>query len=172
MSFVAIALGANMGDRLYNINLAMYYLKKYLFINEIMLSSIYESRALLIPGSPAEWNLNYYNMVIAGECNANPYRVLELLKTVEQELGRFESSKYAPRPIDLDLLFYDNLIIDEQNLCIPHKEMLKRDFVMIPLSEIMPNLNLKFYTENDLTIKELLKCTTVKSVIKQIEIKI
>ncbi len=62
--------------------------------------------------------------------------MLEHLKIIEKKLGRIQRPKWGPREVDLDLLFYNNLIFSNESVTIPHKEVIYRDFVLVPLSEI------------------------------------
>jgi 2-amino-4-hydroxy-6-hydroxymethyldihydropteridine diphosphokinase len=71
-----------------------------------------------------------------------PREVLESLKAVEAELGRRHTQRWGPREIDLDLLLYGDEMLEEEGLTVPHPEMTKRSFVLLPLLEIAPDLDL------------------------------
>ena len=82
----------------------------------------------------------FLNGVILCKTDKGPHEVLALTQQIERDLGRknkSHSSKYSDRPIDIDILLYDDLVIDEPDLKIPHPLMHERDFVMIPLKEII-----------------------------------
>lgn len=84
----------------------------------------------------------FLNMVLLYETNLSPFELLVLTQNLETKLGRSSKSttNYADRLIDIDILLYDDHIIDTPNLKIPHPLMLKRDFVLLPLCEIAPQL--------------------------------
>ena len=83
---------------------------------------------------------NFLNGVLKIETTLPPESLLNLLKTIERKLGRKKTVKNGPRPIDLDILLYDQLKYQTAQLTIPHPRMLERDFVMNPLKEINPEL--------------------------------
>jgi len=79
-------------------------------------------------------------MAIEVETKLNPGALLRILKDVEKEVGRKESTKWGPRIIDLDILLTDNIVLNKDNLKIPHPLMHKREFVLRPLCEIAPDI--------------------------------
>lgn len=100
-----------------------------------MVSSIYESKPY--------GNLNqenFFNAVFKIKTYYQPAELFEFLKKVEEIVGRKKTVIWGPREIDLDILFYNNLIFNDERLIIPHKDILSRDFVLIPLCEIAPDL--------------------------------
>ena len=99
------------------------------------LSSIYETE----PVGYKEQAL-FLNAVCRITTNLNPWELLHLAKTIESEMGRTPSFPNSPRPIDIDILFYDNQVIKTQNLTIPHPRLAERAFVLAPLAEITPDL--------------------------------
>ncbi|MFH1505048.1 MAG: 2-amino-4-hydroxy-6-hydroxymethyldihydropteridine diphosphokinase [Candidatus Omnitrophota bacterium] len=132
MSVVFIGIGSNLGDRLENINKALDYLKENKNISLEKISSFIETEPVNAPGP------KYLNGAIKITTNLPPKNLLVVLQNIEKELGRSRPYKNAPRTIDLDILLYDNEIIDEPELEIPHPKMLGREFVMKPLLEIHP----------------------------------
>jgi len=66
--------------------------------------------------------------------------LFKFLKSVEQQVGRKVTTKWGPREIDLDILFFNNMIFSDDEITVPHKDLLNRDFVLVPLSEIAPDL--------------------------------
>lgn len=140
MTQIILGLGSNLGYRQENLAQAIKLIGSLL--DNIIQSSIVESLPLLPDKSPAEWNIHYLNMVITGDLkdsNISPAEFLRRIKQFEVELGRQPSERWAPRVIDIDILAWGNEIVDLPDLKIPHAEMLKRDFVMKPLKEILPN---------------------------------
>lgn len=96
-------------------------------------SSMYETKPWGLEEQP-----NFINMAIEVETVLSPNELLGMLKKVEEELGRQETVRWGPRIIDLDILFYDDAIIDMHYLRIPHPLLHKRDFVLLPMLEIAP----------------------------------
>lgn len=82
---------------------------------------------------------DFLNAVIEADTNHQPHALLQTLKELEIELGRQENVRWGPRCIDLDILLYDDLILESAELSIPHKDMYNRDFVMIPLRQLLNN---------------------------------
>lgn len=137
MSSVAIGLGTNLGDREGNMRTALENLGAVIQIEKI--SSLIETPALLKQGAPEEWNKPFLNAVCIGSTQFSPEELLNALQHIEQQMGRHKEGVWSPRIIDLDILLYENEVISELNLVIPHPEMLKRDFVMRPLCEVAPD---------------------------------
>jgi len=134
---IVLGLGSNQGDREVFLQSAIAKLKNIL--TNVKVSNIYDSPALLPENAPPEWNINFLNMAIAGECKLSPKELLNKVKELELGLGRKYRGHWSPREIDIDILAYNNLIINEENLQIPHKFLLERDFAIIPFSEIYPD---------------------------------
>lgn len=139
MAQVYIALGSNLGNRLRNLRLAMDALKHLL--KNVRTSVVLETKALLLPGSPKEWNLAYYNMIVSGQTDLSPVALLEQLQAIEIQLGRVKNHpQWGPRTIDLDILLYDDLILDIETLKIPHAELKNRDFLLHLMALLSPDL--------------------------------
>lgn len=135
MSIVYLALGSNLGNRQENIETA----KKLLTESNIAIlqcSSIIETAPVDCPPNQR----NFLNGVLKIETTLPPQELLDLLKGIETQLGREETVRNGPRPIDLDILLYDRIKYQTSQLTIPHPRMLERDFVMNPLREIDPQL--------------------------------
>jgi 7,8-dihydro-6-hydroxymethylpterin-pyrophosphokinase len=80
------------------------------------------------------------NMVLELETILEPFNLLELLLNIEKQMGRKRNQKFGPRNIDLDLLFYENLVLSSDKLILPHPRMHERRFVLVPLAEIAPKV--------------------------------
>ena len=100
-----------------------------------LVSSIYESS----PYGDLKQE-DFFNAVFKIKTYYRPLELFGFLKKVEEQVGRKKTIKWGPREIDLDILFYNNLILEDEQLTIPHKDILNRDFVLIPLCEIAPEL--------------------------------
>lgn len=126
---VYIALGTNLGERLSNLSAAIAALAPKVTV--LAESYIYETPPWGYENQPA-----FLNKVIKAETGLEPGSLLEYLKQIEVGLGREKSVRWGPRLIDLDILFYDNLIIDTPPLVIPHPRLQERAFVLVPLADI------------------------------------
>ncbi|MFA4971686.1 MAG: 2-amino-4-hydroxy-6-hydroxymethyldihydropteridine diphosphokinase [bacterium] len=134
-----IGIGSNLGDRQKNCTAAIDLLAHYRDIKVSDLSDWYETKALPTAG----WTLpqpDYVNGVARIETPLPPAELLSRLLEVESRLGRpMERQKGEPRTVDLDLLLYGDMIIDEPGLSVPHPELAKRLFVLVPLCDIAPD---------------------------------
>jgi 2-amino-4-hydroxy-6-hydroxymethyldihydropteridine diphosphokinase len=130
-----LSLGTNQGDKLDNLQQACNLVAEK--VGRIAkLSSVYKTSAWGFEGE------DFFNICIEVSTNLNPEKLLEKVLSIEQELGRkrSESSEYQSRTIDIDVLLFEDEIIFYKNLKVPHPRMLDRKFVMVPLTEIAPNL--------------------------------
>ena len=130
-----IALGSNKGDRFEHLTRAIQEIIKDKNNNIENASSIYET----LPYGYKDQG-NFYNAVIKIKTSYELIELLDLLKSIENKIGRKDSVKWGPREIDIDILFFNDLIFSNNRITVPHKEAAKRDFVLIPLSEIAPDL--------------------------------
>ena len=137
---VYVALGSNMGNRRDNIASACRLLNAREEVSFINSSSLYETNALLKPGSPTEWNIPFLNSVIHIHTTLTPAELLSVAKDIERNLGRMPGEVWAPRTIDVDILMYNDFNYCDNIITLPHREMTNRDFVMVPLAEIAPEL--------------------------------
>jgi len=130
-----IGIGSNIGDRETNVMRAVSLMKdKGIVILKV--SSLYETAPWGIANQP-----DYINAAAEVETDLEPMELLKTLREIEKRMGRFfESTRWGPRIIDLDILFYDNLTLSEPELKIPHPLIGERAFVLDPLSEIAPLL--------------------------------
>lgn len=133
MHTVFIALGSNVGDRLQNLREAIAQLTPQVIVSAE--SSIYETE----PWGFEEQD-DFLNMVVQGETELEPDELLTHLKRIEDNVGRTKTFRNGPREIDLDILFYDDLILEREGLAIPHPRLHERDFVLVPLADIAPKL--------------------------------
>ena len=127
---IFLALGTNLGDRAENLNAALDLLEKS---SAIQKSSIYETPPWGYTDQPA-----FLNMAVKTETDLPPLELLSWLKNLEVRIGREKSFRWGPRLIDLDILFYDDIIFESENLTIPHPRLHERAFVLVPLAEIAP----------------------------------
>ena len=132
MAWVYISLGSNI-DREVHTRAGIRALRQR--FGELILSSVYESEAVGFEGS------SFFNMVIALQTGEDVHTVSAALRQIEDDHGRDRSGpRFSSRTLDLDLLLYDDRVIDEPDLQIPRDEILKRAFVLWPLAEVAPDL--------------------------------
>ncbi len=128
-----LCLGSNLGAREKNLTWALSLLSQEVNLEKV--SSIYETEPVGYKEQPL-----FLNLVCRITTNLNPGGLLRLAKTIESKMGRIPSFPNSPRPIDIDILFYDNKIIKTKDLTIPHPRLAGRAFVLVPLAEIAPEL--------------------------------
>jgi 2-amino-4-hydroxy-6-hydroxymethyldihydropteridine diphosphokinase len=135
---VFLALGSNLGDRAGNLKVAREALARGVMDN-LTASSIYDTK----PWGPIQQG-RYLNQVARGATSLAPRALLRELQKIELSLGRDreDEQRYGPRTIDLDILLYDRVEVHEADLTIPHPRMTERAFVLVPLAEIAPNLEI------------------------------
>jgi 2-amino-4-hydroxy-6-hydroxymethyldihydropteridine diphosphokinase len=126
-----LALGANLGDRLGNLQRAVDLLEVTPGIAVVRSSRVYETEPVGGPDQP-----EYLNAVLKIRTDLEPADLLRACLAVEAEMGRVRAERWGPRPIDVDVLTYGDRTIDEPDLEIPHPRMHERGFVLVPLAEL------------------------------------
>ena len=127
---VAIALGSNLGNRAAHLDWAVSRLREC--IDGLLVSTFHETAPVGVGGS------DFLNAAIAGHTELAPRALLEKLLALETERGRVRTGRPEPRALDLDLILYGNMVIDEPDLAVPHPRFAERSFVLDPLVEIIP----------------------------------
>lgn len=136
MTIVYLCLGSNSGDRLKLIEQAVGFLNLAQDIKLIRTSALYETEPWGVK------NQNWFlNMAVEIKTSLSPQDLLVKLQNIERTLGRNREKeiRWGERPIDIDIIFYDNLVLESDVLTIPHKFMHKRAFVLVPLLELIPD---------------------------------
>jgi 2-amino-4-hydroxy-6-hydroxymethyldihydropteridine diphosphokinase len=128
-----LSLGSNLGNREENLNQAIQLIRQNISTN-LSISNIYETEP---------WgNLNqagFLNLILKIENSSFvPHEILEKIQKIENELGRVRVEKWGERCIDIDIIYYDDLIIDDARLVIPHPFVQERKFVLVPLADVAP----------------------------------
>jgi 2-amino-4-hydroxy-6-hydroxymethyldihydropteridine diphosphokinase len=126
---IFLAIGTNLGDRHANLRAALHSLPPD--VELVAVSRIYETPPWGFTDQPA-----FLNMVIHARTRLSPESLLSKLKQAEVQIGREPGFRWGPRLIDLDILFYDDLILDLPPLVIPHKRLHERAFVLVPLADV------------------------------------
>jgi 2-amino-4-hydroxy-6-hydroxymethyldihydropteridine diphosphokinase len=132
---VFLGLGSNIGDRLYFIESAISEIRRLNTCNIKARSALYESS----PFGEKSQN-NFYNAVIKISTNIDHCTLLVKLKEIEKKLGRIKRDVWGPREIDIDILFFNDLIFSNEIITLPHEGVIYRDFVLVPLCELEPDL--------------------------------
>jgi len=133
MNKVYVAFGTNIGDKTKNIEKALKLMEER-GLKITKKSSIYSTEPYGYVQQP-----EFLNGVVKVETQLSPRQVLKTLLQIEKDMGRVREFKWGPRNIDLDIIFFNGDIIDEEDLKVPHPDMHNRDFVLKPLSEIAPD---------------------------------
>jgi 2-amino-4-hydroxy-6-hydroxymethyldihydropteridine diphosphokinase len=129
MTLVHIALGGNLGDRMANLEAAIAALAPRVAVLER--SPVYETDPKYVIDQP-----RFLNMALAAETELDAPSLLVFLKSIEERLGRGPGERNGPRPIDLDIVFFGDAVIDLPDLTVPHPRLAERAFVLRPLADI------------------------------------
>ena len=129
---IYLGLGSNMGDRDALLRAALARLAEVVRITRV--SSVWDTAPLLVTDQP-----RFHNAVAEGLTRLDPFALLREIKRIERELGRVPGPRYGPRPVDIDILLYDDLMLETPELTIPHAQLAERAFALAPLAEIAPH---------------------------------
>jgi 2-amino-4-hydroxy-6-hydroxymethyldihydropteridine diphosphokinase len=127
-----LSLGSNLGDRKKNLDRALVLLEEK-GVKVINRSSLYQTQPVDMSYQP--W---FYNLAVEVDCEFSPQELLGVIKDIERKMGRKTSRSKAPRQIDIDILLAEDMVIQTQELIVPHPRLEKRNFVLVPLKEISP----------------------------------
>jgi 2-amino-4-hydroxy-6-hydroxymethyldihydropteridine diphosphokinase len=127
-----VGLGSNLGDRAAHLLLGLSALSRLPKTHLLRLSPVYETDPVGPPQPP------YLNMVAELETELSPKELLAEMLRVEKALGRERRERWGPRTLDLDLLLYGDLVLEEEGLSVPHPRLHERAFVLVPLLDLLP----------------------------------
>jgi len=161
MNKVYLLTGGNIGNRLDNLRIARLLLGQYCG-KIIQQSSLYQTVAWGFKDQP-----DFYNQVLCITTGLQPEILMNTLLMIEERMGRRREIKMGPRTIDLDILFFNDEIINKPNLIIPHERLHERRFVLVPLSEIAPEFIHPVFNK---PVLELLKECTDELNVNKIDI--
>ena len=157
MDKVFISIGSNLGDRKTNCKRALEAMAE--FSNVVKVSSLYETEPVGNENQP-----DFINLAVEISTDLSPHELLKHLNEIEGRLGRIRSEKWGPRTIDLDIIFYGEVILNDNDLIIPHPEAHERQFVLEPICEIDSEL---IYPGLGIPVYDVLrKLKTNKKVVK------
>ncbi|MBI4734410.1 MAG: 2-amino-4-hydroxy-6-hydroxymethyldihydropteridine diphosphokinase [Rubrobacteridae bacterium] len=137
MSHAFLGLGSNLGDRVGNLKSAALLLQQHSRIKITKMSSVYETEPIGNVEQPG-----FLNCVILTETDLAPNELLKVVNQIEMDLKRERSIRWGPRTIDIDILLFENKKINEPELIIPHPRICERAFVLVPLLELSPQIEI------------------------------
>ncbi len=132
MHTVYLALGSNIGDKKKHIKNAIALLQKHM--KSVRVAEFYENKPMYY-----EKQDDFINTVLMGQTELSPEELFTIVKQTEKEIGRVKRFRNGPREIDIDILFYDNLVLNSKTLQVPHPRIQERDFVLNPFMKLSPN---------------------------------
>ena len=139
-----VGLGSNLGDRAAYLRRAVEALEGLPRTSVVRVSSVYETRPWGLVDQP-----DFLNQVAELRTSLGPVELLRSALAIEDRLGRQRTVRWGPRTVDIDLLLYDDLVMDTPELTLPHPRMLQRAFVLVPLAELEPQLQVAGRTVAD-----------------------
>lgn len=138
---VYFGLGSNLGDRRENLSRAVALLQRH-GVQQMKVSPVVESPALLPKTARASWNRPFLNVVVEGRVQESAEEWLRRAQLVQDAIGKRDPSRWAPRLIDVDILLWGDRRADDPRLTLPHPDMHKRAFVLVPLAHLAPDLRI------------------------------
>ncbi|MDH4069811.1 MAG: 2-amino-4-hydroxy-6-hydroxymethyldihydropteridine diphosphokinase [Ignavibacteria bacterium] len=158
---VFLGLGSNLGERQVALQNAAKAIGRIPDVKIVWGSPVYETEPYGNSDQPA-----FLNAALQVETILDPAGLFQELQQIEKEVGRKEGERWGPREIDIDILVYDGLVFDEANLRVPHPDIERRKFVLVPLNDIAPDL---VHPVSGLTVSEMLReCRSGGSVVRSI----
>jgi 2-amino-4-hydroxy-6-hydroxymethyldihydropteridine diphosphokinase len=130
---VYLSLGSNLGNRDAHLRAALHALEGSITVRQV--SSLFLTDPVGVTQQP-----EFGNLAVEAETDLEPLELLRAVKQVEQEVGRKPTFRWGPRVVDIDILLYDDLALETPELTIPHPEMTRRAFVLLPLAQIAPDV--------------------------------
>jgi len=156
-----LSLGTNLGIKINNLKKALYHLKSSPKIRVLQLSSIYLTEPIEMTEQPF-----FLNSIVKISTQFYPNELLEFIKDIEKQMGRTPTPDKGPRIIDIDIILFENLTINEPSLQIPHPGLYYRKFILVPLAELNPNLIIE---KEGITVKEYLEEKKFSGIVKKID---
>ncbi len=145
MTPIGLGLGSNIGDKAGHVRRAAALLGERAIAPDLVLSGLY--RTAPWGGVEQDW---FVNACAVGHTALEPTALLEAVKALEIAIGRTSTVRWGPRVIDIDILYFGGLALDTPDLVLPHREIMRRPFVLIPLAELVPDVTLGGHSVADL----------------------
>ena len=161
MSMIYLSLGSNLNDRFGNLQRAVDALQKH--VNITAISPVFATEPWGDTDQPP-----FLNICVAAKSDLTPRELLHLIQAIETEMGREPSRRWGPRLIDIDILFYDKIIIQDEELTIPHPHLAERAFVLAPLAVIIPDFR---HPQTGLSVQEMLERVDLSGVERMFEMR-
>ena len=162
MATAYVALGSNLGDRWATLQSASRRLRAEPGMRVIACSEFYETNPIDCPPGSGD----YLNAVVAVETDRSPESLLQLLHQIERQFGRVRTELNSPRTLDLDLLLYDNRVINAPDLVVPHSRLHERAFVLVPLAAIAPSVVHPIYQKTVSELRDALPIQTIRPALR------
>ena len=159
MNQIYLSLGSNIGQRRANLERAVAHLSQC--VTSTAVSPLYETFAWGVTDQP-----DFLNLCVAATTTLSPIDLLIFVKKIESMMGREPTVRWGPRLIDIDIIFYNDLILHDDNLTIPHPRLAERAFVLAPLADLAPDF---IHPETNITVVQMLTkvfTTTVRRLYK------
>lgn len=147
MILVGFSLGSNLGDKIGKIRAALDLLDAHSGMKIDLASSFYETEPWGVKNQDP-----FVNICAVGQTSLKPHELLSYTQSVENQLGRSKTTRWGPRIIDVDILFFGDQSVDFHDLTIPHKSMMERAFVLVPLREILPDFTIANQSIDELLV--------------------
>lgn len=160
MSLIYLSLGSNLNDRFANLRRAIDELQQVVTITAV--SPVFATEPWGEVDQPP-----FLNICVAVSSDLSPRDLLHRVKEIERRMGRVESYRWGPRLIDIDILFYDRLIVQDDELTIPHPRIAERAFVLAPLAVLIPDFR---HPQTGLTVEEMLDQVDATGVERMVEL--
>ena len=139
MTCVYIGLGSNLDCPEKQLKIALMAINELNGVDVICDSGLFKSKAMTLND---EQQPDYFNAVVKIECQMSPHQLLDALQTIENNQGRVREHKWGSRTLDLDILLYDDLQLNDERLTVPHPGIAERAFVLYPLQRLATDLNI------------------------------
>ena len=155
MPTIYLSLGTNLGQRQHNLLRTIAGLEEEMVITAV--SPIYQTPPWGFTDQP-----DFLNLCLAATTSLTPDDLLHFIKKLEKRLGREQAVRWGPRLIDIDILFYDDLVSRSEELTIPHPQVARRAFVLVPLADIAPDL---VHPQTGQTVRQMVTAVDTSGVV-------
>lgn len=131
---VYLSLGSNLGDRARHLRQAIEALDGTTLLDVLRASPVYETEPVGIKEQP-----DFYNLILEVDCRISAHALHDRIKEIERLIGRSRTERWGPREIDIDIIYFGSLILEERTMVVPHRERAARRFVLVPMADLAPS---------------------------------